>query len=60
MTAVPSPMPVMAPAYFFRLEAIDIVLADNSGFRGFAARRHKALLRRDRRQGCGLRARGKR
>jgi hypothetical protein len=57
---VPMPVPVVAPANLFGLEVIDLVLADNSRFRGFAARRQQPRFRRDRRQWCGLRARSKR
>ena len=51
------PMPVVAPTHFFRLETIDLLLPDDGGFRCFAKR---GLRRRDRRQHCGLRARGQR
>jgi hypothetical protein len=53
-------MPVVTPAHFFRLEAIDLVLRDHGGFRAVAVRRHQALLRRNRRQRRGLRACNKR
>jgi hypothetical protein len=49
----------VAPAHLFGLEAIDIVLRGDCGFRAFAARRHEAVFRRYRRQRRGLRARSK-
>ena len=36
MTPMPVPVPVMAPAHFFGLEMIDIVLRDNGGFSALA------------------------
>ena len=57
---MPVPVPVMTPAHFFGLETIDIVLRDNGRLCALAVRRRQALLRSDRRQRRGLRARGKR
>ena len=53
------PAPV-APTHFFGLEAIDIVLRGDRGFRTFAVRWREAVFRRYRRQRRGLRARSKR
>jgi hypothetical protein len=39
---------------------IDIVLGDDRGLGSFGARRHDQLFRRNRRQRCGFRTRGKR
>lgn len=50
----------MSPAHLFGCEAIDLVLADDRGFRIFTRRRHEIRLRPDRRQRCSLRARSKR
>ena len=41
--AMAVPVPVMSPAHFLGLEAIDIVLRNDRGFRGLAARRHQSL-----------------
>jgi hypothetical protein len=54
------PSPVPSPAHFFRGEVIDLVLADNSGLRALAVRRHKIQLWRNRQQRCRLRACSKR
>ena len=52
-------MPAPAPTHFFRREVIDLVLADDSGFRSLPVRRHKVLVWRNRRQRRRLRARSK-
>jgi len=49
-----------ASAHLFGLEAIDIVLCGDRGFRAFAARRREAVFRRYRRQRRGPGARSKR
>jgi hypothetical protein len=59
VAAVPVPV-VVTPAYFLGLEAIDIVLGRDRGLRIIAARRHETLLRGNRRQRRGLRARSTR
>jgi hypothetical protein len=53
MMAVPMPVPMMmAPAYLFRLDAIDVCLRNDCGFSAFAIGR---LRRGDGRQRRGLR-----
>src|SRR6266436_174000 len=48
-----------APTHLFGLEAIDIVLRGDRGFRTFVVRWREAVFRRYRRQRRGLRARSK-
>jgi len=50
----------VAPAHLFGLEAIDIVLRGDRGFRTIAVRWREAVFHRYRRQRRGLRARSKR
>ena len=57
VTPVPVPMPMMAPAYLFGPEMIDIILRDERGFGGLTGRQSEMLFCRDRRQCCGLRTR---
>lgn len=54
MVPMMMPMTVMVPAHFLRLDAIDIVLRDDSGF-GAHRRRDGLQLAGHRRQGRGLR-----
>ena len=47
MAVMPAPVvavPVMAPAHLFGLEAIDVLLRDDSGLRTLAARWHQRLF----------------
>ena len=48
------------PAYFLGLQAIDIVLRGDRGFRALAARRHQTLFSRYRRQRRGVGGRNER
>lgn len=44
VVVAPMMMPMVTPADFFRLQAIDVVLRDHRGFRALAARRQQGLF----------------
>ena len=60
MTVVPTSMPVMSPAHFFRFEAVHLIAGDHSGTGLLIRRRQSAFRERMRRKRRGVRARGKR